>query len=771
LQLHRLDSGAFGRADYQEEEVDTMSEPNGFRSKRNEVSGDQSAELISASKACGAGALSGIAYDRARARFLLRFLRALCMVILPVAAAGLTGCAGMDSAKSPAVAMQIMTTALPAATVQSNYLATLAVRGGRAPYSWSAVSGQLPAGLTLNLSTGTITGTPASSGAFSFTARVQDANASVASTRFSLVVSPKKSLAPPNPAPLQIGTTILPTGAVQNTYVATLGVTGGAPPYSWSTIGGQLPTGLTLNLATGAISGTPALAGAFSFMARVQDSQAASASTGVSLDIASAPAPAISVVLPDSGSIGGGTSVTISGSNFRPGAVVRFGGSAASVVSVSAGQIQALTPAQSSGSVTVTVENSDVQTATAAKAFRFVPPAPNGLGEAAQSADAFVDSAAVNVHLHYTDTVYASNFAAVENALKGLGVRHIRDGLIDTTWTPYYDRLNELGRSGIKSDLVTSANQSAALLAAYPQRVPDSLEAYEAPNEYDSSGDPNWSATLNSFVVLLHGAVKSGPVASQFPIYGPSLTQQGSYPKMAPAAPFFDSANLHNYLGGRNPGTSGWGGNGYGSIDWNLALANTAWPGKPVVTTETGYINDLSKANSVPEDISGKYLPRLLLEQWLHGIHRTYIYELVDIGTQLADNGFGLLHNDFSPKPGYNAIKSLLGLLTDPGPAFPLGNLDYKLSGNVTNVHHLLLEKRDGTFYLALWIEQPGYDVNAKQPMSVAAQTVSIETTQSTKISRCSLDGSGNLQTTALGAGQTRTLDVNDQVTILQISQ
>src|ERR1700680_1183620 len=129
-----LDSGAFGRADYQEEEVDTMSEPNGFRSKRNEVSGGHSAELISASKVCGARVLSGIANDRARTRFLQRSLWALCMAILPVAAVSLTGCAGMDSAKSPAaVPMQIMTTALPAATVQSNSLPALAVSGGRAP--------------------------------------------------------------------------------------------------------------------------------------------------------------------------------------------------------------------------------------------------------------------------------------------------------------------------------------------------------------------------------------------------------------------------------------------------------------------------------------------------------------------------------------------------------------------------------------------------------------------------------------------------------------
>jgi len=54
--------------------------------------------------------------------------------------------------------------------------------------------------------------------------------------------------------------------------------------------------------------------------------------------------------------------------------------------------------------------------------------------ETAVGADAFVDSVGVNVHLHYNDTSYG-NFASVERSLKDLGVRHIRDGLIDTTWT------------------------------------------------------------------------------------------------------------------------------------------------------------------------------------------------------------------------------------------------------------------------------------------------------------------------------------------------
>jgi hypothetical protein len=513
------------------------------------------------------------------------------------------------------------------------------------------------------------------------------------------------------------------------------------------------------------------LAGAFAFTIAAKDSTTGSVSTNFSLNISTSQAPTITGISPTSGSTAGGTPVTIAGSNFRTGAVVQFGGfAAASAQVVSPTLIQVLAPAEPSAKVSVTVQNSDGQIATAGNAFAFVSQVAAGATESAGSADAFVDSVGVNVHLHYTDTSYV-NFSGVQNALQALGIRHIRDGLIDTTWTPYYDRLNQLGQSGIKATLITSPNESAALLAAYPGRVANSFEAYEGPNEYDNSGDPNWATTLNNFMTLLHSAVKSNASAAQFPIVGPSLTQAASFAQLAASAASFDNANLHNYLGGRNPGTPGWGNGGYGSIDWNLALANGAWPGKPVITTETGYVNDLTQVNSVPEDVSGKYLPRVLLEQWMHGIKKTYIYELVDIGSGLRDNGYGLLHSDFSPKPAYNAIKNMLGLLSDPGPAFQTTGLGFTLSGNLANVHHLLLEKRDGSFYLAIWVEQPSYDVNAKKELSVAAQQVTVQTEQPMRTNVHRIDASGNMQTSTLGIGQTQTIEVSDLLTILEISQ
>ena len=387
----------------------------------------------------------------------------------------------------------------------------------------------------------------------------------------------------------------------------------------------------------------------------------------------------------------------------------------------------------------------------------------------AKNADAFVDSVGINVHLHYTDTPYA-NFGAVKSALVDLGIRHIRDGLIDTTWKPYYDRLNELGKLGIKSTLLTTPSQSETVLATYPARVPESFEGYEAPNEYDLSGDPNWAATINSFMPKLYRAVKTNPSTSRFPVLGPSLTQAGSFPQMAATAPFLDFANLHNYFGGRNPGTPGWGSNGYGSMDWNLALVKDPWPGKPIITTESGYRNDLSNPQAIPEDISAKYLPRLLLEQWIHGIQRTYIYELVDLGGKFPDNSFGLVHSDFSPKAGYRAIKGLLQLLSDPGPPFGSGILNFNLSGDLANVHHLLLEKRNGTFYLALWVEQPSYDVNAKKLLPVAAHKIIVQTGGQAAMRVYHLDVDGNMETSPLESLPMPTLNVDDRVSILEIS-
>ena len=88
------------------------------------------------------------------------------------------------------------------------------------------------------------------------------------------------------PQPLSIATTSLPSGTVGAAYSATLVASGGSTPYTWSISIGLLPADLTLNSATGAITGTPTVTGTFNFTVQVIDSSGGTASRSLSIVVA-----------------------------------------------------------------------------------------------------------------------------------------------------------------------------------------------------------------------------------------------------------------------------------------------------------------------------------------------------------------------------------------------------------------------------------------------------------------------------------------------------
>jgi hypothetical protein len=213
---------------------------------------------------------------------------------------------GATATKSLSIAiaaapLAIETSSLPPAAVGVAYLQPLTASGGSGNYAWSVSSGALPPGLVLSRS-GTLGGTPAVAGPATFTVTVTDSGVTV-SRSFSMQVE----------QPITITTSSLPQGVVGRSYSTTLAASGGSPPLTWAVISGQLPTGLTLDAPSGAIQGTPSVAGAFSIQVQVTDSASMKAAAQLTITIRKALSIATGATLA-TGSAGSAYSQTLAAS-------------------------------------------------------------------------------------------------------------------------------------------------------------------------------------------------------------------------------------------------------------------------------------------------------------------------------------------------------------------------------------------------------------------------------------------------------------------------
>jgi hypothetical protein len=233
-------------------------------------------------------------------------------------------------AKSPAGGAGWVDTGLPASGASSGYVYTVAVDpqssqtiyagtqqafGGLSPGVWKSTNG----GTTwTQLTTGLPTSTPV----------------------HSIVVDPADSNL------LHLGTEV---GYYYSTNAGT----------SWTVLNGGLPNVNAQFIYSLAMTGSHRLI----------------AGTGDGLyllNLSAAPAPTVSSVIPSTGNIAGGTSVTISGTNFQSGATVTFGVVAATNVAfVNSATITATTPAHAAGAVDVVVHNPDGQTGTKTSGFTY----------------------------------------------------------------------------------------------------------------------------------------------------------------------------------------------------------------------------------------------------------------------------------------------------------------------------------------------------------------------------------------------------------------
>jgi hypothetical protein len=151
----------------------------------------------------------------------------------------------------------VLPASLPDGPVNEAYTHTITASPGSAPITFAVTAGSLPPGLVL-APDGGLSGTPSAYGTYAFTVTATDAGGCTGLRAYSVTFAcPAIAVLPPT----------LPNPPIGVPYAQAITNDGGSPPVTFTIAAGSLPPGLLLSPA-GALSGTPATAGTYSFTVR-----------------------------------------------------------------------------------------------------------------------------------------------------------------------------------------------------------------------------------------------------------------------------------------------------------------------------------------------------------------------------------------------------------------------------------------------------------------------------------------------------------------------
>jgi hypothetical protein len=162
------------------------------------------------------------------------------------------------------------------------YSQTISTSGGTGAITYTVSAGSLPTNLSLNANTGEISGQPSVAGTFNFTIKATDTLGANTSKAYAITIN----------AAITVTPATLPAGQVNVAYSQFVSASGGTGAKSFSSTG-TLPPGLTLNTATGEISGTPTTTGSYSFTVTATDTIGATGSQAYTIVIKQATTTAL----------------------------------------------------------------------------------------------------------------------------------------------------------------------------------------------------------------------------------------------------------------------------------------------------------------------------------------------------------------------------------------------------------------------------------------------------------------------------------------------
>lgn len=403
----------------------------------------------------------------------------------------------------------------------------------------------------------------------------------------------------------------------------------------------------------------------------------------------------------------------------------------------------------------------------------------------ARRAGDFTGSIGVNIHLSYFDRVYGSEFRTIiVPRLRELGVRHLRDGgttLPNDDWMKeVYGRWRETAdATGAKFTVIMSPRRTAAgpgtnysdasHIRELADRIGvDRIAAWEGLNEHDLTGRPEFPREVRDMQKAMYAFVKANPdLASRHLVVGPSIATLSTVSQVGDLSAYMDEGAIHPYDGGQIPGTN---------LREHADAIKVITGPRALQATEVGYHTAQASSNpwhwALNESAQAKYTLRQFLELFNAGVRRSFAYELIDEGTDASDmeQFFGLLRNDGSRKPAFEALRNLISLLDDrTAPAFTTRSLHVRFSGDTAGVHRLVLEKADGRRYIVLWQNTLSYDKVNRRDVVAAAHTVGLAFDQSLAMANVYIPLSGISAAAAYRQVRTLNVSVSDHPVVVEL--
>ncbi len=399
--------------------------------------------------------------------------------------------------------------------------------------------------------------------------------------------------------------------------------------------------------------------------------------------------------------------------------------------------------------------------------FAILPVTPARSQDKPWMADQFVDSVGVNTHIPYKSTPYYTNFTQCKSLLIGLGVRHIRDTMTTDNSGSFNTHIPSLGAAGIKSDLVITPTwmTAAQALAVTTQYLLGSQEIVEGPNEWDLSKDPQWMNTFNAYTTQIQSAYHGNPSTATMPIYSGTIVTRANVnaykSTYGDVSSHVNYGNCHPYCWAFPPNDP------EDHLPSLIPWWSPLWGNAPFVMTETGYFTGTAQFN-VDATVQGKYITRTLFTAFNNLSRRTYLYEFYDESSDKtnSESNYGLVYNNGTVKPAYTGIKNLISLLADPGSSFNTGSLTWSISGQPTGFNHTLFQKRNGSYYMVVWIGGPSTDSTISVPVTLTITSPQINTAR-----LYSLDKNGNISSSAKTISHSHiSFNLTDYVQVLKLN-